>query len=185
MYRSRMEHLGIKLGLELALQDWRKGSLLRPQTCNSVLLARKCSQDSCIASDDEENFVNQTVDNMSWAAYLRSHQPAGWTVICPSARLPLFHESAHTVAMVKHSMDSNTQVIGWVEALVPVDITTAGTADSFLRAAHVARTRHSHQPSAAALYFLQYRAYNNRDIDTEDEPLGFDEWCSKKEESYP
>ena len=26
-------------------------------------------------------------------------------VICPSALLPLVHESAHTVTMVKHSMD--------------------------------------------------------------------------------
>ena len=30
---------------------------------------------------------------------------------------------------------------------------------------------------------MQYRAYNNRDTDTEDEPLGFDEWCSKGEDS--
>ena len=45
--------------------------------------------------------------------------------------------------------------------------TTAGTADS-LRAPHVAPTRRAHQITAAALYILQYRAYNNRDTDTED-----------------
>ena len=72
-----------------------------------------------------------------------------------------------------------------VEALVQAEITTAGTADSFLCAAHVARTRRAHQLPAAALYILQYRAYNNRDTDTEDEPLGFHEWCSKREESCP
>ena len=70
-----------------------------------------------------------------------------------------------------------------VEVLVQAEITAAGTADSFLRAAHVARTRHAHQATMAALYNLQYRAYNNRDTDIEDEPLGFDEWCSKREES--
>ena len=74
---------------------------------------------------------------------------------------------------------------GWVEALVQADITTTGTADSFLGAAHVDRTRHDRQVTAAALYILQYRAYHNRDIDTEDGPLGFDEWCSKREESCP
>ena len=40
---------------------------------------------------------------------------------------------------------------GWVEALVHAEITTAGTANSFLRAAHVARTRRAHQVTAAAL----------------------------------
>ena len=151
-------------------------------------------------------------------------------VICPRGLLPLFHDSAHTVALVKHTMDvvrkavqhgnaGQTPVVtftlplyaiakltqskgpemygqdklemaalgtlgdclqgsGWVEALVQAEITTAGTADAFLRTAHVARTRHAHV-TAVALYSLQYRTYNNRDTDTEDEPLLFDEWCSK------
>ena len=60
---------------------------------------------------------------------------------------------------------------GRVEALVQAEITTTGTADSFLRAAHVARIRRAHQVTAAALYILQYRANNNCDTDTEDEPF--------------
>ena len=63
----------------------------------------------------------------------------------------------------------------WVEALVQAAITTAGTADSFLCAAHVVRTRRAHQVTAAALCILQYWAYNNRDTYTKYEPLGFDE----------
>ena len=47
--------------------------------------------------------MNQCVDNMSSAAYHANHQLAGRKVICPSALLPLFHESAHTVVI--HSMD--------------------------------------------------------------------------------
>ena len=69
---------------------------------------------------------------------------------------------------------------GWVEALVQAEITTAGTAESLLRAAHAASTRRAHQVAPAALY-IRYRPYNNRDTDTEDEPLGFEEWCSKRE----
>ena len=118
--------------------------------------------------------------------------------ICPTPLLPLFLESAHTVAMIKHSMDvvrnaveylnpGQTPVVtfdqplfalvkeiqwkwpqdygeekfvvlfgglhiemaalktlgdwlqgsGWVQALVQAEITSAGTADSFLRASHV------------------------------------------------
>ena len=34
-------------------------------------------------------------------------------------------------------------------------VTTARTADSFLRAAHVARTRRAHQVTATAIYILQ------------------------------
>ena len=49
----------------------------------------------------------------------------------------------------------------WVETLVQAEVTTAGNADS-LDAAHVARTRFAHQVTAAALYILQYRAYNNK-----------------------
>ncbi|KAL8572888.1 hypothetical protein ACOMHN_011137 [Nucella lapillus] len=40
---------------------------------------------------------------------------------------------------------------GWVQALVQAEIVTAGTADSFLRASHVLRSRRAHQVTAAAL----------------------------------
>ena len=48
---------------------------------------------------------------------------------------------------------------GWVQALVQAEIATAGTADSFLRAAHVTRTRRAHRVTVAALYILKNRAY--------------------------
>ena len=41
-----------------------------------------------------------------------------------------------------------------------------------LRTTLVARTRRADHLTVAALYILQYRAYKNRDTDTEDEPLG-------------
>jgi len=41
--------------------------------------------------------------------------------------------------------------------------------DSFLRAAHVSRTRLTHQVTAAALYNRRYWACNNCDTDTEEE----------------
>ena len=42
--------------------------------------------------------------NISWAAYHASHQRPVVHAICPSALLPLFPESAHTAAMIKHSL---------------------------------------------------------------------------------
>ena len=44
-------------------------------------------------------------DNISWAAYHASNQEPRDHVITSTALLPLFQESAHTVAMIKHSLD--------------------------------------------------------------------------------
>ena len=77
---------------------------------------------------------------------------------------------------------------GWTHALVQAEITTAGTADSFLRAAHVTRTRRAHQVTATVLYILQRRAYDQYSTtNTEDDehPGSFEDWCSQREQSYP
>ena len=43
--------------------------------------------------------------NISWATFHASRQPPDARVICPTSLLPLFLESSHTVAMIRHSMD--------------------------------------------------------------------------------
>ena len=179
--------------------------------------------------------------------YHANHQPLVDRVICPSSLLPLFLESAHTVAMIKHSMDvinnavnhlnhEQTTVMtfdqplyalakqiqwkwpeeygddkfvimfgglhiemaalktlgdwlkasGWVQALVQAGITTPGTADSFLQAAHVARTRRAHQVTIAALYILKHRAYEHyNQTCVEDEQSEFQIWCNQREQDCP
>lgn len=49
----------------------------------------------------------------------------------------------------------------WVQALVQAEITTSGTADSFLRASYVGRTRRVHQETAEFLFTLQQNSYNH------------------------
>ena len=191
----------------------------------------------------------EACENTSWAAYHARHQDPKQPVITPTSLLPLFQESAHTVAMIRHSIDvvrnavqhlnpGQTPVLtcdhplftlakqiqwkwpdtygedklvvmfgglhiemtalntvgdwlqgsGWTQALVQAEITTAGTADSFLRAAHVTRTRRAHQITAAALYILQRRAYDQYSTtNTEDDehPGSFEDWCSQREQMYP
>eukprot|EP00745_Piridium_sociabile_P019361 TRINITY_DN2926_c0_g1_i1.p1 TRINITY_DN2926_c0_g1~~TRINITY_DN2926_c0_g1_i1.p1 ORF type:complete len:195 (+),score=50.86 TRINITY_DN2926_c0_g1_i1:2-586(+) len=77
---------------------------------------------------------------------------------------------------------------GWVQALVQAEIATPGTADSFLRAAHVTRTRRAHQITAAALHILQHRAYERHCMtyadDAEDLPE-FEDWCHQRGEDIP
>ena len=41
----------------------------------------------------------------AWAAFHASRQTEEIRAVCPTVLLPLFQESAHTVAMIKHSLD--------------------------------------------------------------------------------
>ena len=48
---------------------------------------------------------NAELENISWAAYCAEHQESCDRIITPTALLSLFQENAHTVAMIRHSMD--------------------------------------------------------------------------------
>ena len=48
---------------------------------------------------------------------------------------------------------------GWTNALTQASIASSGTADSFLKASHLTRTRHAHQVTALALAKLQEDAF--------------------------
>ena len=48
---------------------------------------------------------------------------------------------------------------GWTSALVQAGVATSGTADSFLKAANITRTRRAHQVTACVLYQALNEAY--------------------------
>ena len=52
------------------------------------------------------------------------------------------------------------EVSGLTGALVQAGVATSGTADLFLNASHITRTRRAHQVTASSLYLLLQRAYN-------------------------
>ena len=68
------------------------------------------------------------------------------------------------------------------------EIASSGTADPFIEATHVTKTRHTHEVTAACLYALIRRAYT--DYSTSDGPnqneadeevaLSFQDWCSMR-----
>ena len=64
---------------------------------------------------------------------------------------------------------------GWSEALSLANVATLGTADSFLHASHITKTRYSHQVTAVALYILQHHAYEKDIVDQKD--MAFEMWC--------
>ena len=185
--------------------------------------------------------------NVSWAAFHASRQTQEIPAACSTVLLPLFQESAHTVAMIKHSLDVISKSVkhlnpgqcpvitfdqplfalakqiqlmwpdkygehkmvimfgglqpemvalkmlgnwlhgsGWVEALVQANISSPGTAESFLKAGHVCRTRRAHQVTAASLNILQHRAYKNYcQAQTDQVPIAFDAWCNQRSEDIP
>ena len=73
---------------------------------------------------------------------------------------------------------------GWTGALVRAGITTSGVADSFLKGAHVTRTRRAHQVTASSLFLLMKEAYDEYARDA-NEVLAFKEWCDMKASACP
>ena len=71
---------------------------------------------------------------------------------------------------------------GWTSALVQAGFTTTGTADSFLKAAHITRTRRAHQVTACVLYLVLEEAYqeytNSMEPGTEVKSL--EDWCEQQ-----
>lgn len=65
----------------------------------------------------------------------------------------------HTELAALKALGSWIEYSGWTSVLVQAGVTTQGTADSFLKALHVSRTRHAHQVTAAVVYVLMEKAY--------------------------
>lgn len=166
------------------------------------------------------------------AAYHASHQaaPPECSDVALTSLLPLFHDQAKSVAMIRHSMDvlkTAVEVLnpgqvpiitcdqplytlakqiqwswptthgedhfavmfgglhiemaafktlgdllegsGWTGVLIQAGVATPGTADSFLKASHVTRTRRAHQVTVSSLYLLLKKAYTEYIEDLEDE----------------
>jgi hypothetical protein len=178
-------------------------------------------------------------DWISWSAY---HAHLQQTIIPPAAinaMLPLFLDNAHSVAMIKHSMDMIRAAVqllnpgqipviaadqplyamakriqwtwpithgedsfvvmfgglhiemailkvlgnwledsGWTSALTQANIASSGTADSFICASHVTKTRHAHQVTVASLHTLLSEAYTKKC--GEEATTSFDEWCTDR-----
>ena len=57
---------------------------------------------------------------------------------------------------------------GWTGALVQAGVATSDTADSFLKAAHVACTRQAHQVIVSSLYLLLQNAFSHKGDEGQD-----------------
>ena len=71
---------------------------------------------------------------------------------------------------------------GWTDVLACAGVTTSGTADSFLKSAHLKRTRNAHQITALALSKLQDDSFLMNDDNDEQ---NHDSWKKCMLEKYP
>lgn len=77
---------------------------------------------------------------------------------------------------------------GWTGALVQAGVASPGTAESFLTASSITRTRLMHQTTACSLYKLlkaAYTEYCNDTVETNGERLSFDGWCESRKLRSP
>ena len=76
---------------------------------------------------------------------------------------------------------------GWTTALVQADVTTPGTADSFLKVSHITHTRCAHQITLASLFILKRRAYDNYCLCLEENDVAvpFEAWCEERASRSP
>ena len=56
------------------------------------------------------------------------------------------------IAAFRRTIGDWLQNSGWVSALSQANVASAGTAESFLKASQVTRTRHAHQVTACSLH---------------------------------
>jgi hypothetical protein len=97
---------------------------------------------------------------------------------------PLHIEMAG-LKMIGDLLDGN----GWTSAIAQAEIATKGTADSFIHASHVAKTRRAHQITASSLYILQRQAFG-RDTDSTTHDVSvaeesFTKWCEQRHKAHP
>ena len=76
---------------------------------------------------------------------------------------------------------------GWTDAIINAGIATSGVADSLIKVAHLSRTRHAYQITAAALHILQHQAYDMylQNVPNAEEHLLFTDWCEKMSVEQP
>ena len=70
---------------------------------------------------------------------------------------------------------------GWTTAIIEAGVASPGTAESFLSASSVTRTRQAHQITACSLYQLMKEAYH--DHCTAD--VSFENWCERRKQESP
>jgi hypothetical protein len=71
---------------------------------------------------------------------------------------------------------------GWIYTLTEAKVLSPATAESFIKASNVVRTRNAYQVTVSSLYILLRKAYEDYVKQQAEYVLSFDDWCSKFDE---
>ena len=78
---------------------------------------------------------------------------------------------------------------GWTTALANANVATPGTAESFVKAASVTRSRRAHQVPACSLFILLQKAYikykEGVANENQDDVISFDSWYTQQVSTTP
>lgn len=91
----------------------------------------------------------------------------------------------HIEMAALRSLGSLLQDSGWTSALTEAKVCSSGTAESFLGASSVTRTRHAHQITACSLYRLMQEAYRDYCAQSVRPHLNFEGWCARRKQESP
>ena len=84
------------------------------------------------------------------------------------------------------SIGTLPQDSGWTSAICEVNVASSGTAEYFLTASSITRTRQAHQITACSLHKLMKKAYQDYGTDElGSPPLGFEDGCVQRRRASP
>ncbi len=86
------------------------------------------------------------------------------------------------------SLGTLLQESGWTGTLVEAEVASPGTAESFLTASSITRTRQMHQVTSSSLYKLlkaAYTDYSNDQSESNEDVLIFEAWCESRKQQSP
>ena len=94
----------------------------------------------------------------------------------------------HIEMAAPKSIGTLLQDIGWTGALTEAGIASTGTAESFLTASSITRTRQMHKITACCLHKLMETTYSDYCTETAvsyDEVHRFEAWCDSRKQQSP
>ena len=84
------------------------------------------------------------------------------------------------------SIGTLPQDSGWTSAICEANVASSGTAESFLTASSITRTRQAHQITACSLHNLMKKGYQDYGTDEPGSPpLDLEDWCVQRRRAIP
>lgn len=176
-------HAEKKRGLEFEVSITSLLPLLRDEA-HSVATVRHCMDKvkDAISHLSPNQVPVMTADQPIYA--LAKQVQWHWPDLYGEARFVVMFGGLHIEMDAFRSLGTLLHSSGWTGALIEAGVASSGTADSFLSASSVTRTRHMHEVTACCLYMLRKEAYEYQCAE-ENEVLDFEKWCEARRKESP